>query len=308
MHNLLFYLRLIRTTGYYTILEKGKDKLVRLGDIAEVRYGIKTGANEFFYLSTLGPGSKPGLVKVRNGAGWEGELEEEFLKPVIKSPRECKSIQIDPKNLKYKIFMCHKNKDALKGTNALNYIEWGESKGFQNNPSTSSRSKWYSCPKDLFGNVFLTKETNDRLGYFVSAEPMMADCRLYFANSTVGFQNSVNSIFELLFAEIYCRAGLGLGARSVMVFEVNNYLIVNPNIFTNNKLILRNRELFDIYTECGFDKTKPIRSQEPNPLPDRKALDDIVFDAIGLTADERREVYRAVCELVQRRLEKARSV
>ena len=35
---------------YWTIIEKGKDKLVRLGDIAEVRFGIKTGANEFFYL------------------------------------------------------------------------------------------------------------------------------------------------------------------------------------------------------------------------------------------------------------------
>ena len=28
---------------YWTILEKGKDKLVRLGDVAEVRFGIKTG-------------------------------------------------------------------------------------------------------------------------------------------------------------------------------------------------------------------------------------------------------------------------
>ncbi|MFQ6044077.1 MAG: Eco57I restriction-modification methylase domain-containing protein, partial [Candidatus Poribacteria bacterium] len=35
---------------FFTILEKGKGKLVRLGDIAEVRFGIKTGANEFFYL------------------------------------------------------------------------------------------------------------------------------------------------------------------------------------------------------------------------------------------------------------------
>ena len=34
---------------YWTVLEKGKDKLVRLGDVAEVRFGIKTGANEFFY-------------------------------------------------------------------------------------------------------------------------------------------------------------------------------------------------------------------------------------------------------------------
>ncbi len=35
---------------FFTILEKGKGKLVRLGDIAEVRFGIKTGCNEFFYL------------------------------------------------------------------------------------------------------------------------------------------------------------------------------------------------------------------------------------------------------------------
>lgn len=38
---------------YFTILEKGRDKLVRLGDIAEVRFGIKTGANEFFYLEDV---------------------------------------------------------------------------------------------------------------------------------------------------------------------------------------------------------------------------------------------------------------
>ena len=43
-------------------------------------------------------------------------------------------------------------------------------------------------------------------------------------------------------------------------------------------------------------------------LPDRKALDDIIFDILGLTEDERREVYWAVCELVKSRLQKARSV
>jgi hypothetical protein len=42
-------------------------------------------------------------------------------------------------------------------------------------------------------------------------------------------------------------------------------------------------------------------------LPDRKALDDIIFDALGLTEEERKEVYWAVAELVQNRLQKARS-
>jgi Eco57I restriction-modification methylase len=36
---------------YYTILEKGKGKLVPLKEVADVRFGIKTGANEFFILS-----------------------------------------------------------------------------------------------------------------------------------------------------------------------------------------------------------------------------------------------------------------
>ena len=35
---------------YWTILKKGKGKLIRLGDVAEVRFGIKTGANDFFFL------------------------------------------------------------------------------------------------------------------------------------------------------------------------------------------------------------------------------------------------------------------
>lgn len=45
-----------------------------------------------------------------------------------------------------------------------------------------------------------------------------------------------------------------------------------------------------------------------NPLPDREALYDIVFDALGLTEEKRKEVYYAVAELVKNRLEKARSV
>jgi len=37
-------------------------------------------------------------------------IEKEFLKPVIKSPRECKSILIKEEDLKYKVFMCHKSR------------------------------------------------------------------------------------------------------------------------------------------------------------------------------------------------------
>jgi hypothetical protein len=48
--------------------------------------------------------------------------------------------------------------------------------------------------------------------------------------------------------------------------------------------------------------------QKPNSLPDGEAPDDIVFDILGLTEDERNEIYWAVCELLKNRLEKAKSV
>ncbi|MCX7905991.1 MAG: hypothetical protein N2561_00420 [Bacteroidetes bacterium] len=42
--------------------------------------------------------------------------------------------------------------------------------------------------------------------------------------------------------------------------------------------------------------------------PYRRALDDVVFDVLGLTQGEREAVYEAVINLVKARLEKARSV
>ncbi|MEW6416634.1 MAG: hypothetical protein AB1480_00730 [Nitrospirota bacterium] len=120
----------------------------------------------------------------------EWKIEDEFLKPVIKSPRECKGIRIRPKDLKFKIFMCHDEKKDIKGTNALRYIEWGEKQGFHKRPTCIGRQRWWDCP-DLKGNMFWVKETNDRLGTFLSDNHMLCDCRLYYANGDVRLQNSV---------------------------------------------------------------------------------------------------------------------
>lgn len=43
-------------------------------------------------------------------------------------------------------------------------------------------------------------------------------------------------------------------------------------------------------------------------MPDRRELDRIIFEALGLTEEEQLEDYRAVVELVKNRLVKARSV
>jgi hypothetical protein len=65
------------------------------------------------------------------------------------------------------------------------------------------------------------------------------------------------------------------------------------------------RTQLDILKELGIESNFPIRDQRPNPLPDRKALDDIIFTELGLTTAERKEVYWSVAELVKQRLDKA---
>ena len=298
---------------FFVILKKGKTKLARLGNIADVRFGIKTGANEFFYLDNE-------TIKA-----WR--IEKEFLKPVIKSPRECQNILINPKLLQNQAFICNKTKAELRGTNALKYIEAGEKteieirqgsdkgvkvKGYQNLESIKARKQWWQIGEQC-GNIFWGKEIRERLATFASSNLIAADCRLYYANVELPIQLLCNATIYYFMGEVLKRdLGGGGGPRSLMVYEVQNSLIVNPNLFNGKSWAgfdtFLHREVKTIFEECGLEREGKIREQEPRPLPDRKRLDDIIFDAIALTSAERKEVYWSVCELVKNRLDKAESV
>ncbi|MFB3789259.1 MAG: Eco57I restriction-modification methylase domain-containing protein [bacterium] len=266
---------------YWTILEKGKGKLVRLGDIAEVRFGIKTGANEFFYLDE---------ARIE-----EWGIEPEFLKPVIKSPRECKRILIDPDDLKYQIFMCHQEKRELRGTAALEYIKWGESQGFHERPSCRGRRRWWEIKPDTANSIFV-KEANETSAVFFNPTLLPVDCRLYFANLNPIQYLYMNSPVSALLLEIYNRAGLGEGARSLMVSDYNKIPVLNTKNSKNEIYLIKNitiltpRNCLKIYNESWF------------------SVDNFIFDILNLTAGEREGVYEAVIHLVETRLKKAESV
>jgi hypothetical protein len=323
---------------YFKILEKGKDKLVRLGDIAEVRFGIKTGANDFFYLKPVGMTVKQvvetaetnpnALIKVQNGAGWIGEIEATFLKPVITNYENVDFIKIEPDQL---IFLYPEV--PYKETNyvANFYIKWGENyktKGGQKQEagiplpkiqSLKGRKYWYSFKpsEELLAKIFWQKRTGERFCVFYTEKFSYADQKLYpFINihkKTNELIFILNSTIQRLFFEI---EGISYtGAYTLIEISVKDlerlpFINLNNLEIYENKIegILSKKRFDSIFSELGFDKNKPIREQEPNPLPDRKALDDIVFDAIGLTEEERKEVYWAVAELVKSRLDKAQSV
>ncbi|HQO21028.1 MAG TPA: Eco57I restriction-modification methylase domain-containing protein [Acidobacteriota bacterium] len=295
---------------FFTILKKGKGKLVKLGDIAEVRFGIKTGCNEFFYLT--------------DEQAKEWGIEEEFLKPVIKSPRECKSILINPKDLKYKIFMCNKSKAELKGTNALKYIQWGERQSTKNDdgkevlwkdvPSVQGRKYWWGLgEREIADGVIPCSYLGDFIVY-KNCKEMLVDKRMYELYTSDGQSviKCLNSTIYPLLLEILTRNyGGGGGPIDATVEEIERIFVLRKECSSElKKYDLPKRLIKSIFLECGIDPSSPvpIEEQEPKPLPDRAELDKIVFDALGLTSEERREVYRAVCRLVWNRISKARSV
>jgi len=298
---------------FFTILEKGKGKLVRLGDIAEVRRGFTTGCNEFFYLPSKHfdikkEGRYYRLIPKHEGLPDDLRIEEEYLKPVIKSPRECKSIIINLHDIQYKVFICSKSKSELRGSGTLKYIQWGESREFNKAPTVKNRKYWWDLGKRKISQALCMMSYNDR-HIFWRNEQFLVDARfydIYFDGDVNKLTTSLNSFISFLSVELNGRVNLGEGALDFKVYEANNILIVSPDKIENEFLL--KRPIKSIFEELGINPKQPIRSQKPNPLPDRKALDDIVFDILGLTEEERNEVYWSVCELVKNRLEKARSV
>ncbi|MEA2040622.1 MAG: Eco57I restriction-modification methylase domain-containing protein [Thermodesulfobacteriota bacterium] len=272
---------------YFKILEKAGDKLVRLGDIAEVRFGIKTGCNEFFYFND---------EKIK-----EWGIEDEFLVPVIKSPRESRTIIIDPDVLPNKLFMCHNTKKEIKDTNALEYIKWGESQGFHKRPSTRSRPRWWDLGERGFGHFLWFKAFNDRFLVVENRAGLPSSDRFYtisLKKNYLGIIDQVavalNSSLSHLLTELNGRVNLGEGALDNMTYEAEQILIANPSF-------LHGLELGSIAKRTILKYSAEIESE------DRIKFDKEVFDRMDLPVGFLAEVYSGIELLVNNRLNRASS-
>jgi type I restriction-modification system DNA methylase subunit len=343
---------------YFTIIEKGKDKLVRLGDIAQVRFGIKTGANEFFYLEPEGRTVKAVVelreqnplarVPVRNGAGWRGEIEAAWLRPVIKSPREVRTLQVRLDDLKFLVFMPPDDvREALEGgqsppwsryPKAQAYIRWGEAQGYHQRTTCASRQRWWDLGEWKFTTIFWVETMYEAFRVYWSVMDVYESDKFYGIisekeNSSVlcALLNSSCTLIQKLFTGFH---SLGQGGLKSAVYEVKEFLIFaifSLGAVQRQRLLsaferLASRPVRSIFEEMGFALCRerkcghsehPYEHVRPETLtleqvrqasPDRFELDAVVFDLLGLSEAERLAVYRAVAELVKNRLVKARSV
>ena len=217
------------------------------------------------------------------------ELKENFEKnknyPYLSSIKDTDTIKINPKKLP----------NSIK--------------------KTTKKEIAYPIP-DIISNRFF----GDRIFFVEGGDFIVSDTffvgflkKEYVREEVI---TSLNGTISLMVSEIIGRKNLGGGLLTIYGSEMKGLVLLDPNSMSANlKLRLRSihdkitkRKVESIFGEVGIDQSKPIREQEPNPLPDRAELDNIIFDELGLTQDERKEVYWSVCELVKQRIDKARSL
>jgi hypothetical protein len=171
---------------------------------------------------------------------------------------------------------------------------------------------------------------NDRY-IFSQNQKFLVDARLYDIyvkddSECLLLSLFINCSLTPLFVELGARSNLGEGVLDLKVYEAKNVLVFNNMSIqlSKNELLVNflNRPILSIFEELGFPKctqkncnhpehpyeyVKPEEVSFDRIMPDRRELDKIVFEVLGLTEEEQLEVYRAVLELVKNRLLKAKS-
>jgi len=239
---------------YFRVLEKGKDKLVRLGDVAEVRRGFTTGANDFFYLEVLPyPPSCPScgvvhteavvlgsplldsattclfntplLVAVKNRLGWEGYLEANSVFPLAKDLDDL------DQPVRLLVFVPRERMDL---THTKHYISLGE-KQVAHLPTLRARKVWWSLSPQTPPPIVVPAGVGERYEFRPNPRNYLIDKRLYGAYPKEGTETHVllealNSTFFKLHMEVAVRKGLGGGLADFTVYEYASGLIPRPDL------------------------------------------------------------------------------
>jgi len=279
---------------YLDALDRNRDRLVPLKALARIRRGYTAGANEFFYLDRA------------TAAEWN--IEAEFLRPILKSPRDCASLSVDPAALPLQAFVVHRGKRSLAGTNALRYIVWGELRGFHTRPTCAARDRWYDIGERPPAQLAWIKGVwNRHFCPLLPSEHIALDQQVYGVELLEPALRKViaallNSTWAALCTEMGGRVNFGEGILWIAAYEAGQLPLPNPARILDAQAAA---------LEVTFDAlaARPVLPlPEQMTQPDRITLDDAVFDLLQLDATERRAIRTATVELVQARLTRARSV
>ena len=298
--------RYLRSPDIFLDIQKNsREKLTRLSDIINVETYLNTlGSDKFFFVSV--EQTVNNLCKIKSRIdGSTFEIEKEFLTDFIESPKELKSILVK-EPFKTKLFRVPKeiSLSDLKSSKAYRYISFGEKNKYKTD-----------LPKQAYYGSKIIMACYQGASHIINYNPNRIISHRFFRiiprTKEIDEETLIlllNSTFSSLSLEIFRNPSLGGGVLAHGTYTIKEFIIPKIEKIEINKKKFIYREIKPIFEEIGIDPTKTIRDQFPKPIPEREELDDIIFDELGLTKEERNEVYWSLCELVKQRLDKAKSL
>ncbi|MFX1423520.1 MAG: Eco57I restriction-modification methylase domain-containing protein, partial [Promethearchaeota archaeon] len=274
----------LRTSGSERVLLKRfKNRGLPLSLLADVRFGIKTGANDFFHIRCIE--DKPrsdGKTYIKNRMGYEGLVENIYLVPLVKSPADIKGFVIPSSfTSNLYLFYCLDSPNELQGSEALKYIKWAEKvnvvvkqgkisgskvQGFSSLQSVKQREYWYSIGEYPPPSLLWTKSYHDRPGCLYNQAKILPDQRLYGIN--VMKKEHLPLIFtylnsSLVWAQMEAEGNtnMGFGVLDTNVYFLREIKIPIDAMEEKNQILRLMNELINQEERVSMLQFSPVRSE-----------------------------------------------
>ncbi len=190
--------------------------LVQLGDIATIRRGVTSGANDIFYVAKEQTSGIP----------------TRFLFPLLRSPSKegLRQVEFNTEINSQSVLLVHGSENLGNEPGLSAYLN--RFAGAESRKSLAARSPWWSL-KAKSAQVFLCKSYADRFVQPYATGPVFADQRLYCVHPKAGVDAELlsavlNSTMTALALESLGRASMGQGVLEWSTADIRTLPIVDP--------------------------------------------------------------------------------
>lgn len=209
---------------WFDLLDRLGDRLVPVGQLADVWFGVKSGKDDFFFpkdcsSDCLAMISEPvafereygvarslvasGQVRLVLAGDKRGEIkaiESRFLEPEVHSLMEVKSLTVSPADCSRLIFLAPSPRSKLKGTYALAYIEWGEANNVHLGSTCAQRQsenrEWYDLNGHKRGKMFWPMAQQYKHAIAKNDHNLIANHNLFDLSSSEGKDDALHAVLN----------------------------------------------------------------------------------------------------------------
>lgn len=259
---------------YFEIMEKYRARFVPLGQVVEVKYGVKTGCDAFFMPQdvtdrVLAENEDPkefrklvgvpradvaagSLRVIEDGAGTLHPIEPKFIEPEVHSLMGMERPIVRSKEVDRVIVLVSGALSSIKDTHGYRYIKYGAQATYPSAKSKpvpvpqrsyiSKRTPWYDLDSALVrGFAFWPKGSQYRHMVIANPDNLIGNCRLNClapraeaAWDKLAFAGVLNSTLVAFFSKFYGRYTGTEGAIELMVGDVTLIDVPNPAMLTRD--------------------------------------------------------------------------